>query len=407
MVVIAMTVLVASLITAPAGAFTKDIFTNIDTIFNSPSSVTIPSLINYQGYLTDSGGNPIDGTVGMTFSIYDVPAGGSPVWQETQSSVSVTDGLFNVLLGIVNPLNADYLTGSSYLGITVNPDPEMTPRQQIVSVAYAIIADQANNAATLNGGVLREGSTAQGVNWDTHVNLGVDSVTGNVSTDASYSTVGGGETNVAGGSSSTISGGRYNAVSGYASSIGGGEGNTISGNYGAVSGGGDNDVTGDYATTGGGKSNTAGNDYAVVGGGLDNLASTHFTVIGGGASNIANGTFSIIGGGYYNRTHGDYSVIAGGGPSDLGNPTTSNNHAYDNYGVVGGGGGNVAGNDDADPGSAQFATVGGGKNNTAGAEQSTVSGGGENTAGGYSSLVGGGIYNSADGGLFNRRRWYK
>src|SRR4030067_1859369 len=55
----------------------------------------IPYTINYQGYLTDSGGDPIDGTVSMVFSLYTVPTGGTALWSEIQS-VSVKNGIYSV-----------------------------------------------------------------------------------------------------------------------------------------------------------------------------------------------------------------------------------------------------------------------------------------------------------------------
>ena len=108
--------------------------------------VSIPHVISYQGYLTDNIGNPVNGTISITFSIYDIPSGGTPTWTETQPSIVVNEGLFNALLGNVNPIDPDNLTGTSYLGIQVGSDPEMTPRQQIVSVAYALVSNHANTA---------------------------------------------------------------------------------------------------------------------------------------------------------------------------------------------------------------------------------------------------------------------
>ena len=108
---------------------------------------SVPTMISYQGQLLDSGGNPVpNGTYSMTFKLYNVPSGGTAFWEETHPSVQVTDGLFNVLLGGGgNPLDPSHFTGETYLGVTVDGDPEMTPRQQIVSVGYAFragIADQ-------------------------------------------------------------------------------------------------------------------------------------------------------------------------------------------------------------------------------------------------------------------------
>ena len=58
----------------------------------------IPSLINYQGYIEDSGGNPIENPVSVTFRIWDAESGGSCVWTESQL-VDPEGGIFDVLLG--------------------------------------------------------------------------------------------------------------------------------------------------------------------------------------------------------------------------------------------------------------------------------------------------------------------
>jgi hypothetical protein len=64
----------------------------------------VPGLINYQGTITDEYGVALDTTVSMTFSIYTDSTGGSLLWNETQSSIAVTSGLFNILLGRVNSI---------------------------------------------------------------------------------------------------------------------------------------------------------------------------------------------------------------------------------------------------------------------------------------------------------------
>ena len=99
----------------------------------------VPELINYQGKLTDELGVPINRETEMTFSIYTEPTGGGSVWSESQV-VQVTDGIFNVLLGSVNPLGPDYFTACfpTYLGVKVGSDLEMTPRQRIASAVYAL-----------------------------------------------------------------------------------------------------------------------------------------------------------------------------------------------------------------------------------------------------------------------------
>ena len=103
----------------------------------------VPQTVNYQGYLTDSGGTPVDGTVQMTFKIYNVATGGIALWTETQSNVAVSDGIYSVVLGSVTPINLAFDT-QYYLGVEVETDGEMTPRQALTSVPYAFMADDAD-----------------------------------------------------------------------------------------------------------------------------------------------------------------------------------------------------------------------------------------------------------------------
>jgi hypothetical protein len=105
----------------------------------------VPQLMNYQGVLKDGGGTPIDGTVSVVFAIYDASTGGTALWSETQS-VSVTGGLFNVLLGSATALPASVFSTDAvrWLGVKVGSDPEMTPRQRLVSVSYAFKAEDAD-----------------------------------------------------------------------------------------------------------------------------------------------------------------------------------------------------------------------------------------------------------------------
>jgi hypothetical protein len=108
----------------------------------STAHASIPEKINYQGYLTDPQGSPIDDTITLTFSIYPNTTDETPLWTETQS-VTVTDGIFSVNLGDVTTLNLPFDT-PYYLGITVGSDSEMIPRQPLTSVAYAFRAKKAD-----------------------------------------------------------------------------------------------------------------------------------------------------------------------------------------------------------------------------------------------------------------------
>ena len=108
-----------------------------------------PMLLNYQGRLVDPDtGEPApDGNYGITFRIYDAATGGAPIWSETLT-VQVEGGLFNVLLGSVAPLSAANFDGTArWLELEMEGET-LTPRQRIVSTAYAIQAEWAKNAAS-------------------------------------------------------------------------------------------------------------------------------------------------------------------------------------------------------------------------------------------------------------------
>ena len=123
----------------------------------SVASAQVPQMINYQGTLTDTLGNRLNGSYNMTFSIYDTSSGGTALWTEIQNGVSVDDGIFNVLLGSVTPIPDSVFDGDiRYLGVKVGADNEMTPRKPIVSVGYAwkaFDADTADYARAFSGTV--------------------------------------------------------------------------------------------------------------------------------------------------------------------------------------------------------------------------------------------------------------
>ena len=104
-------------------------------------------LVAYQGRLADSDGNPLTGTYNMIFRLYESSgAGALPLWEEQwtgPNSVGVSDGLFNVMLGSLNPIPQEVVTGNAtlWLGITVDTDDEMSPRVQLGSVPFAVQAN--------------------------------------------------------------------------------------------------------------------------------------------------------------------------------------------------------------------------------------------------------------------------
>jgi len=123
---------------------------------------SVPPMINYQGKLMQPSGAPVpDGTYSMTFAIYDVPTGGTPLWSETNPSVQVKGGLFAVLLGSINNLPANIFDNPNrWFGVKVGDDPEMTPRQQIASTGFAF---RAATAGTVDDGAITAAKLAPGV----------------------------------------------------------------------------------------------------------------------------------------------------------------------------------------------------------------------------------------------------
>jgi len=106
-----------------------------------------PQRINYQGYLTDSGGDPLNGSYEMGFAVYDAVTDGTELWSETQT-VTVTQGLFSVQLGSDTAFPSDLFDGvQRYLQIVVAGDV-LSPRQRLVSAPYSI---SAGDAETLDG----------------------------------------------------------------------------------------------------------------------------------------------------------------------------------------------------------------------------------------------------------------
>jgi hypothetical protein len=129
----------------------------------------LPQTINYQGYLKNSDGTPVNSAVSVVFSLY---AASSGLWTETQS-VTPANGVYSVQLGSVAPLAPTlFASDTLYLGVKVGADPEMTPRQQLTMAPYAYRAGTADSVTA--GGV---GTTAIADNRVTTPKLANGSVT--------------------------------------------------------------------------------------------------------------------------------------------------------------------------------------------------------------------------------------
>jgi len=106
--------------------------------FSVSTYADVPQVINYQGRFTDKDDNPLTGNYLVTFRFYDVDAEGEVLWEEGHI-LTINNGMFNVLLGSINPLDVDF-GKDLWMGIEVASDGEMAPRIKLASSAYAFNA---------------------------------------------------------------------------------------------------------------------------------------------------------------------------------------------------------------------------------------------------------------------------
>jgi hypothetical protein len=133
-VVLAITVLIATLVAAEASAI-------------------VPDLLPMQGVLTDELGTPIDGPTDMVFRVYSTETGSTVLWSESYTGsdqVDVVEGFFTIYLGSLTPLNfAALLTYPElWLGVTVGTDAEMA-RVRIGAVPFAQEAQVCSQVGSL------------------------------------------------------------------------------------------------------------------------------------------------------------------------------------------------------------------------------------------------------------------
>ncbi|MEO5332442.1 MAG: SUMF1/EgtB/PvdO family nonheme iron enzyme [Magnetococcus sp. YQC-5] len=97
-----------------------------------------PATMTYQGKLKTSQGVRVNGPTKITFRIYDAATGGVKLWEEVLPTVTVTDGIFKVILGKTTSLASLPFDKTYYISMEVNTDGEMTPRMEMTSAPYAM-----------------------------------------------------------------------------------------------------------------------------------------------------------------------------------------------------------------------------------------------------------------------------
>lgn len=99
----------------------------------------VPQKMSIQGILTDDFGEAYpDDVYTLNFRLYNQEFGGVVAWQESQD-VESRSGLFNALLGEINPLDIPF-DRPYFLGITVDGGQELEPRIELAATPYSLIA---------------------------------------------------------------------------------------------------------------------------------------------------------------------------------------------------------------------------------------------------------------------------
>lgn len=153
---------------------------------STASAQSVPLLMNFQSRVTDTNGTVLGNTTpvnrDITLRIYDAPTAGNILYAEHQIA-TIAGGDFSLLLGAGDPvgaepkpaLNSVFSVATRYLGITVDDgtaaaDVEITPRQQIVSTAFAFASQTAQSVpaayvmSTLGGSGLTTAGNRLGIN---------------------------------------------------------------------------------------------------------------------------------------------------------------------------------------------------------------------------------------------------
>lgn len=127
------------------------------------AAAQVPQTTSYQGVLKDDTGAIVpDDDYVITFNIYDIDTGGSPLWTETQT-VPVRAGIMNVVLGDLVPLGLDF-DEPYWLGVTIGAGTELSPRTELTGAPYALNAKMVRGTENLfpSSGDVGIGTTAPG-----------------------------------------------------------------------------------------------------------------------------------------------------------------------------------------------------------------------------------------------------
>jgi len=141
-------VVAAGVICTSASALIGQTIARADTLSQAQIAAVAP-IMSYQGYLANSSGLPITGTIAAIVTLWDAESAGQQLWQE-QVLLEVAQGNFSIELGRTSPLNRALFDGSSrWLQLAIDQET-LTPRKQILAVPYAMQAENATLFSNLS-----------------------------------------------------------------------------------------------------------------------------------------------------------------------------------------------------------------------------------------------------------------
>lgn len=123
----------------------------------------VSSRVTIQGRLLDpaTGGTREEASADLTFKIYSVSSGGTALWTEGPTTVSLKNGVFAAELGASVPLSSAVFLGSArWLEIQVEAET-LSPRQRLTAVPYVLRAAAADALADGDTDYIRTGDALQ------------------------------------------------------------------------------------------------------------------------------------------------------------------------------------------------------------------------------------------------------
>jgi hypothetical protein len=129
------------------------------------NAVAVPHLVRFAGVVKDVTGEPLAGTMGVTFTLYREQEGGAPLWLETQNVTADSGGSYTVSLGATRAdgLPVEMFTSGEARWLGVQPAGQAEqPRVLLLSVPYALKAGDAETVGGLPPSAFMLARDAQG-----------------------------------------------------------------------------------------------------------------------------------------------------------------------------------------------------------------------------------------------------